>query len=376
MRRNIFLLVFLLLASLCFAAEQTKPMELVFFYGDGCPHCARMEPVVDDSLKTTFAADNISLVKKEIYYDAVSRQEMLNLFVRFGKDPQEAGIPTTLVDNRSLIIGEVTKARFEQIISEHLKNSTLTAIYTEDSFTPANNVKPNEGKELTIIGVILAGLGDAINPCTIAIMVMLLSTILVSEGKKKMALAAATFIIVIFLVYVLVGLGIYRIVSDASLTHIFYIVMTGLTFIMAAMQINAYFNYRPGFSSFEMPMFVRPYAKKVIEKATTIPGVAAAALFCSFFLLPCSSGPYLAILSMLSKANMEAQAVFYILLYNLFFILPMTVIAIAIFLGKTTVERVGAMREMYIKEIHLFSGLLFLFLFLLMLTQVLNIRLF
>jgi len=139
------------------------------------------------------------------------------------------------------------------------------------------------------------------------------------------------------------------------------------------MEINAYFNYRPGFTAVEIPMFLRPYMKEIIARATSLPAVAFAAVFCSLFLLPCSSGPYLIVLSMLSKA-VTLNALLYLVVYNIIFVLPMVIIAAAIFFGKTTVERVGASRDKYVKEMHLFAGLLLFALFLMMLTQVLGIR--
>jgi cytochrome c biogenesis protein CcdA len=229
---------------------------------------------------------------------------------------------------------------------------------------------PTQGQiELTWIAVVIAGLTDAFNPCTIAIMVMLLSTILLTGGRQKMLLAALTFIGVIFVCYVLVGLGIYHVIQNTNLINGFYLLMTVLTFVMMLMEFNAYFNYRPGFMALEMPMFLRPYSKQIIAKATTLPGVAVAALFCSLFLLPCSSGPYLVILSMLGKVGMTTQAIFYILLYNVFFVLPMTIIAFGIYFGQTTVEKVAAARETYIRQIHLVAGILFFILFIMMLSQ-------
>ncbi len=348
------------------------PLEIIFYYGDGCPHCARMETVLKESLNTTFAEHQINVVEKEVYKNAANRQEMFNYYVKFGKDPAEGGVPTTVIDSRSLIIGEVNKVRFEGILAEHIKNESLRGIFTETSFSEIREENP----EVTVTIPVLVGAAivDSINPCTIAVMVMMLGVILTTEGRKKMLLASAIFIGIVFCLYLLMGLGIHNVLSLASpeITSGFYVIMTIAAFVLSVMEINAYFNYRPGFMAVEIPMFLRPYMKKIIAGATSLPAVAAAAVFCSLFLLPCSSGPYLIVLSMLAKA-VTLNALLYLLLYNLVFILPMVIIAAAIFLGKSTVERVSASRDKYIKEMHLFAGLLLFALFLVMLTQVLGI---
>ncbi|MEM3706943.1 MAG: hypothetical protein QXS88_04190 [Candidatus Bilamarchaeaceae archaeon] len=365
--------VFLLLAlfSFTFALNFT----IVFYYGDGCPHCARMEPLVKESINSTFSSYNINLVEKEVYKNAYNRQEMLNLFVKFGVDPSEGGVPTTLVDGRSIIIGEVDKKRFEEIVFAHIQNKSLNGVFTQKSFSPIKTLNPEV--TLTIPVLIGAAVIDSINPCTIAIMVMLLSVVLAEQGRKKMLISAAVFISTIFVCYLAFGLGLHSLLASLAnpvITNAFYIIMTIAAFILALMEINAYFNYSPGFTSVEIPMFLRPYVKEVISKATSLPAIAVAAFFCSFFLLPCSSGPYLMVLSMLAKA-VTLNALLYLIIYNIVFVLPMVIIAGAILIGKTTVERVGAAREKYIRELHLFSGLLLLVLFFIMLSQVIGIHL-
>ena len=364
MRKILMLSLFFLLLSSFAAAEQ---LDIIVYYGDGCPHCARVDAILD-SMQGDY---NLDIIRKEVYSNAMNRQEMLQVYTDFGLDPLEVGgVPTMLLDDRSMIIGEVSRERFAEIFDMHLANSTVSGIFTESYFSP---IEEKDGHiELTWMVILGAALVDSVNPCTIAVMVMLLGVILATEGRKKVLLASITFITVIFLAYVLMGLGILRAISTTGATNIFYAVVTVAALLLAIMEINAYFRYKPGFFSVEMPIFLRPHVKKVMKGATSIPGVAVAALFCSFFLLPCSSGPYLMVLGMIAKA-VTLQSLFYLVVYNLVFILPMVVIAGAIYIGKTNAEKVDRMKEMYIKEIHLISGLILFLLFLLMLSQLLGV---
>jgi cytochrome c biogenesis protein CcdA len=202
-------------------------------------------------------------------------------------------------------------------------------------------------------------------------MVMLLGVILMSNGKKATLLSGIAFSATIFIMYLLMGIGILQAVKSTELQYAFHIFVTAAALILAVLEIRAYFTYRPGFLAVEMPTSIRPYAKKVMQGATSLPGVIMAAAACSFFLLPCSSGPYLLVLNMLSK-SFTLQAISYLLLYNFIFILPMLIIALAIALGKTNVEKVHEMKEKYIREIHLFSGMVLFALFLVMAYQLSN----
>jgi len=363
----------LLLLLLLGTVSAQYDMEFIEYYGQGCSHCARMSEVMDESISTTYSDYDINVVKKEVYFDDVNRQELLKLFIRFGMDPS-VRVPITFVDNRSLIVGETSRERFEEIMDAHLENESLAGVYTQLSFEPVENGVSDvgTGTQLTLIVLLGAALVDSINPCTITVMVLLLGVILMADGKKKMLLAAITFITVIFVAYLLMGLGILTAISNTGLVTAFYYVVTAAALLLALMEFNAYLRYKPGFFSVEMPMFMRPYLKKVMKSATSIPGVAVAALVCSLFLLPCSSGPYLMVLSMIAE-SVTVQALLYLVVYNLIFILPMTIIALAVYLGRTTVDEIGDMREKYIRQIHLFSGLILLALFVVMLGKILGV---
>jgi cytochrome c biogenesis protein CcdA/glutaredoxin len=355
------LLFLLLLLPLAFPA-----LQLVEYYGAGCPHCAR----VDASLSELSSSYNLSIIRKEVYYDSANRQEMFGAYVRFGLDPGKGGVPTILLDNRSLLVGEMSKERLAGIFDEHISDPSRSGIYTSDSFSGIEELDP--ASTLTPVVLVGAALADSVNPCTIAVMTLLLGTILRTGGKRKVLMAAGAFIGVVFVSYYLMGLGILRVIAEPSLTNAFFTLVTFAALVLAALELKAYFQYRPGFLSIEIPLFLRPYMKDVLAKATSIPGVAFAALICSLFLLPCSSGPYLIVLSILAK-SITLQGLLYLFIYNLIFVLPMVVVALVIYAGKATTDQIGEFRETHIRMFHLIAGLIFLVLFLLLLGQMLGV---
>ncbi|MCP4646692.1 MAG: hypothetical protein GY852_03015 [bacterium] len=354
------LLFALLLISSIFA------IQIIDYYGATCPHCASTKALLEE-LGQEY---EIELIEKEVSSNAENRAELFDAYREFGWDPNEGGVPTLLIEGKALIVGELTEEQWRSLFDDCLSNECPEGVFTKDTIDSGEpSVDPiketDEYQALTLWGLVAAAVVDSLNPCTIAVMVMLLGLILISEGRKRMLLAAITFIFVIFLCYILLGLGILQVMGNPGLTDIFFSAATVGLFILAVMEINAYLSYRPGFFAVEMPMFLRPHAKKAIEGATSLPGVAVAALFCSLFLLPCSSGPYLVVLAIISKA-VTLNAIFYLLLYNLIFVLPMAIIAGAVYFGYTTVEKVGETKEKYIKHIHLLSGIVLFLLFLYM----------
>jgi cytochrome c biogenesis protein CcdA/glutaredoxin len=364
-------LVLLLSLTFIFGLVHASPdtddgINVIEYYGTGCPHCLRVAQTLEE-LQSEY---DLNIEQKEIYFNANNRQEMFNAYIQFGLDPNQGGVPTMVVENRSIIIGEVSKDRFRGIFDEHISNATVGGVFTEHSFSPIE--EKDITTSLTLATLLGAALVDSINPCTITVMVLLLGVILMSEGKKKMAIAATTFIVVIFIAYLLMGLGILTAITSTGLTNIFYYVVTVAALLLSVMEFNAYFKYKPGFFAVEIPMFLRPYVKNVMKGATSVPGVAFAALLCSLFLLPCSSGPYLMVLSMIAK-SVTLRALLYLVIYNIVFVLPMAAIALVVYMGRTSVEEIGDMREKYIKQIHLLSGIILFCLFILMIYQILHV---
>jgi glutaredoxin len=354
------LLFALLLLSSVFA------IQVIDYYGATCPHCADTKALLEE-LGQEY---EIELIEKEVSSNAGNRAELFEAYKEFGVDPNEGGVPTLVVEGKAMIIGTLTEEQWRNILDDCVSNDCPEGVFTSetiDSGKPLVNPieETDEYQALTLWGLVAAAVVDSLNPCTIAVMVMLLGLILISEGRKKMLLAAITFIFVIFVCYILLGLGILQVMGDPGLTNIFFSAATVGLLVLSIMEINAYLSYHPGFFAVEMPMFLRPHAKKAIEGATSLPGVAVAALFCSLFLLPCSSGPYLVVLAIISKA-VTLNAIFYLLLYNVIFVLPMVIIAGAVYFGYTTVEKVGEAKEKYIKQIHLLSGIILFLLFLYM----------
>jgi len=192
---------------------------------------------------------------------------------------------------------------------------------------------------------------DAINPCAIAIQAALLSMLL-TKGRKEVLIGGILFSITVIIMYAIYGLLLHKILS------IFYssikVFLIALLIILIILEFNSYFNYKPGLISVEMPVFLRPYAHKLISRVYSPWMVVPVAIFISLFLLPCSSGPYIIFLGLQQTLNY-----LYFMIYLLVFASPFFAVTFLVyFLMKP--ERVMEWRNKYVRELHLISGILLL----------------
>ena len=197
---------------------------------------------------------------------------------------------------------------------------------------------------------------DAVNPCTLAVMTLLLSALVITKGKKEVLLGGLLFTLTIFIMYALYGLGLLQIVYALGIEAQVRILLRVLLVVMALVELNAYFSYKPGFGSMEMPMALRPIAKKTLSSVESPIMAIPAAVLCSILLLPCSSGPYVAALAILSELSFLAQLPF-IVYYNILFTLPMFAITFIAAFG-TSPQKVVEWKEKHIRNLHLLAGIL------------------
>jgi cytochrome c biogenesis protein CcdA len=229
---------------------------------------------------------------------------------------------------------------------------------------------------ITLARIVTLALADAINPCALAVMTMILFSILIANpGKKyKVLLGGLAFSLAIFVGYFFYGLIIIQLFkSFIQFTSLIYPYLTNALAIFAILlgmlNVKDFIVYKPGSFGTEMPKKFRPRLKMLIKKITSPAGAFFIGIFVTLFLLPCTIGPYIIASGSLSALNLM-KTVPWLLLYNLIFIIPMLIITLAVYTGISTAQRVNMWKEKNIKYIHLVTGLLLIALGIALITKV------
>jgi cytochrome c biogenesis protein CcdA/glutaredoxin len=222
--------------------------------------------------------------------------------------------------------------------------------------------KPTESN-LTFAKILSLAAVDAINPCALAVLILMLTGIIAYNPKKRknILLAGGAFIISVFVMYFLYGLIIvkfFQLIQALTPLRIYlYKILGGVALILGILNIRDFLSYKPGRIGTEMPLFLRPKVKKIISKITSPKGAFLLGAFVTFFLLPCTIGPYVIAGGILSA--LELLKTFpWLLLYNLVFVLPMIVIVGLVYFGFRKVEDVSSWKEKNIKYLHLLAGII------------------
>lgn len=79
-----------------------RESEIILFYGDGCPHCAK----VDEFIKDNNVEEKISFAKKEVYNNVANANELSQKAKKCGMDTKSIGVPF-LWDGEKCLVGDV-----------------------------------------------------------------------------------------------------------------------------------------------------------------------------------------------------------------------------------------------------------------------------
>ena len=244
-----------------------------------------------------------------------------------------------------------------------LENNGTDDNWTNDVNETDRSNSEETKKDLTLPKIVSLAAVDAVNPCALAVLTLMLIAILTYNPKKKknVLLAGLAFTLSVFIMYLFYGLVIIRFFQVIqTLTAIrlwLYKILGVVAILLGLLNLRDFFHYKPGRLGTEMPIALRPKVKKIISGITSPKGAFVVGLFVTVFLLPCTIGPYVIAGGILSALELM-KTIPWLLLYNAIFVLPMLAITLVVYAGIKKVEDVSGWKDRNIRYLHLVAGLI------------------
>jgi len=214
--------------------------------------------------------------------------------------------------------------------------------------------------EATFWAITCAAIVDSINPCAIAVLVILLTGLLAVKNRQVILRTGLMFVVGLFLAYYLIGLGLLGAIHLTGLASILHKLVAIIAIVIGLFNIKDYFCYGGmGFVT-EIPRSWRPRIKALLSGIVTPWTAFLAGVLVTFFELPCTGGPYLFTLGLLSKGFSWWEVAGILGYYNLLFILPLIIILSLVYWGYATAVRTGEWKDKNIRLLHLVAGVIML----------------
>lgn len=177
-------------------------------------------------------------------------------------------------------------------------------IQLQEFFLAERSEKTEINVSKLVLSITLLALTDSVNPCTFALFTALLFATLHSLGEMRAATTGFFFISAIFIGYYVLGLGVFRIL--VAIPHIdkalpILGLMLGVFSIIRGLKVKFKSSIPKSFRRF-MELRIRKSYASII--ASFVLGLIA-----TFTLLPCSGGPYMVGLGLLSMHHKADYAI-------------------------------------------------------------------
>ncbi|MDY6788938.1 MAG: GAP family protein [Candidatus Nanohaloarchaea archaeon] len=210
----------------------------------------------------------------------------------------------------------------------------------------------------TLSAVLITAAVDAINPCAIGVALLLVATMVKQGRRSEMIKIGILYVLAVYLTYLLAGLGVlYFLVSIPVKIASYVTVFVSLLVVFGGiLEIKDFFWYGLGTSL----MIPEQYAQKIASGMENLSTWAALGLgvFVAAVELPCTGGPYLAILTVIGQQGLNITAYALLILYNLIFVSPLIFIVFAAYWGTYTVEEMKEWKHMNRPRMRLATGIL------------------
>ena len=322
--------------------ETGAPIYAAYFFETGCDSCSRVEADLA-YLRSKYPQ---LIVEKFNVYDSPALG--MWLAERVGRDDFKS--PSLFIGSEAWIgEGEITPDSIEtalQCFAEEGSPKVWDAFNEEQG---SSNII-DQFRNMSWLTVVLAGLVDGLNPCAFATLIFFISYLTISGRKgREVIIVGASFTLGVFIAYLVIGLGFYKVLD--LLGNILNVVarwVYGLTALMC--MTLAVFSFmdvakaRKGKMedmSLNLPKGLRKRINTVIRKGHSsnrfILGAFATGLVVSLLELACTGQVYLpTIIFVSSMPELRMRAIFFLIIYNLLFILPLIVVFILAYFGTSS----------------------------------------
>ena len=339
-------------------------INIYFFRGEGCPHCAEEEKFFEEELTKKYK--NIKIYDFEVWNNKENSEILKKVKENF--KVTNNNVPFTVIGNKYFTgFSSSTKDKIYEIIDNYQGKKTNTNNYKLPIIGKVN-VKTFS---LPLIAIIL-GFIDGFNPCAMWVLLFLINVLLGTKDKKKMFLLGNAFLLTSGLVYFLSMLGISFVLNITTIIWIRNIIAI-IAVIIGILNIRTYIQTKDDDGCHVVKDKKRRVLFQKIKKYTTkqslligLVGMILLAASVNLVELACSLG-FPAIFSEILAINKVStiERIIYLILYDLFYMLD----DILIFYIAMFTFNIKAISNKYSKYSNLIGGIIILLIGILLLLK-------
>lgn len=203
--------------------------------------------------------------------------------------------------------------------------------------------------------VLIAALLDSVHPCSFSILLITIAFLFgIQMTRKKILQMGGIYIAGIFSAYLLIGLGILKILHLFNTPH--FMGKLGATLLIIFGAINILNEFFPKFPiKMKVPAFSQKPIGRLMEKVS-YPAAFGLGILVGICQFPCMGGPYLMVIGLLRDQITYLKGFGYLVLYNLILIMPLAAV-LWIAANKTIVDKAQEWKNKNTRGVRFWAGL-------------------
>ena len=355
-----------------------RQVNLYFFHGDGCPHCAEEEEYLN-----SINDENVNIVEYEIWNNDKNSAFLDKVAKKL--DYKVNGVPVTIVGETAIGgYNDTIKHKIERALNYYtddnneyvdvvneIKEGTYQKEEKKENEFNKKEKKSDENLTISVPGfgkvnlknvslassAVIIGLVDGFNPCAMWVLLFLISILIGMKDRRKMWAIGISFLLTSAVLYFLILMSWLSIVSKASTINWIRTLIAVLAVCGGIYNIYKFFTSKDSGCDVVDDKKRKNIFDKIKKFILACIGACALAVSVNIVELACSAGLPLVFGQLLALNNVKGiQGVLYTLLYVLFFMLDdLIIFIIAMFTTK-----IAAISTKYNKYSHLIGGIIML----------------
>ena len=245
---------------------------------------------------------------------------------------------------RILIIGSVVAVFILGILALKWSPATSTLIWTMS----------NGGVWLLPL-VLVSSLLDSVHPCSFSILLITIAFLFgLQMTREKIVKIGGAYIAGIFASYLLIGLGILKVLHIFNTPH--FMGKLGATLLIIFGIVNLLNRFFPNLPiKLALPSVAHRPMARLLEQTSLVAALGLGALVgvCQF---PCMGGPYLMVIGLLRDQVTFTAGFWYLVLYNVILIIPLALV-LWFSADKAVVDKMQGWKRDNLARVRLIAGI-------------------
>jgi thiol-disulfide isomerase/thioredoxin len=222
-------------------AGEGPEITLLFFWGEGCPHCAEEKVFLEELVKKY---PNLKIKDLEVWKNRENAKAFREAMSRLGAE--QVVVPVTVIANRIFYGFDEQQASTIEAAVRDMSRELPVEEQSKTVLPLIGEIDPAEFS-LPVLTLIIAGL-DSFNPCALYVLMFLLSMLIYARSRARMLIVGGTYLFFSGFVYFLFMAAWLNLFMLMGRVHVVTTVAGLMALIIGIINVKDFFAFKRGVS--------------------------------------------------------------------------------------------------------------------------------